>query len=310
VTLSERWEKMNELIELWERPPLGKYMIAGWHQWADGGDLSSGLPRYLIEWSQARKIGQIKPDGYYLFQIPGMHHLLRPVVKLHEGHRESLGERRNEFFYTDDEERGFLIFLGLEPHRNVDRYAKAFLDVVEELGVKRVALLGGVHGPMPYDKDRQISCTYSLPTMKEELARYAVRFSNYEGGVTIGTYLVHRAEAREIEAVSFNAMVPSYAFSRSSVQVQRMSMGEDHKAWYDLMSRLKFMFDLDLDLSDLQRRSEELISEWDSKIDELEKRMPRLGVREYMEKVNRDFTEVPFVPLSDVWEEELGSLLE
>jgi hypothetical protein len=70
------------------------------------------------------------------------------------------------------------------------------------------------------------------------------------------------------------------------------------------------MFDLDLDLSDLERRSEELISEWHSKIDQLEKKMPRLGVKEYMEKVNRDFTEVSFLPLSDVWEEELGSLLE
>jgi proteasome assembly chaperone (PAC2) family protein len=239
-----------------------------------------------------------------------MHHLLRPVVKLDEGHTESLGERRNDFFYAGDEGRGFLIFLGLEPHRNVDQYAKAFLDVIAELGVKRVALVAGVQGPMPYDKDREVSCTYSHLTMKEELARYAVRFSNYEGGVTIGTYLVHRAEAREIEIVAFTAMVPSYVFSRSSVHAQRMAMGKDHKAWYDLMRRLKFMFDLDVDLADLERRSEELISEWDSKIDQLEKKMPRRGVKEYMEKVNRDFTEVSFVPLSDVWEEELGSLLE
>ena len=163
---------MNELIELWERPPSGKYMIAGWHQWADAGDVSSGLPRYLIGHTQARKIGRLKPDGFYLFQVPGMHHLLRPVVKLHEGHRESLGERRNEFFYAGDEESGFLIFLGLEPHANIDRYVQAFLDVLQELGVKRVAFLQGVHGPMPYDKDRRIPCTYSHLTMKEELARY------------------------------------------------------------------------------------------------------------------------------------------
>jgi hypothetical protein len=105
---------MNKLIELWERPPSGKHMIAGWHQWADAGDVSSGLPRYLIERTQARKIGRLNPDGFYLFQVPGMHHLLRPVVKLHEGHRESLGERRNEFFHAGDKERGFLIFLGLD----------------------------------------------------------------------------------------------------------------------------------------------------------------------------------------------------
>jgi len=285
-------------------------MIAGWHQWADAGDISSGLPQYLIDHTQARRIGQIKPGGFYLFQIPGMHHLLRPVVKLDEGHRERLQERKNEFFYSGDEESGFLIFMGEEPHRNVDPYAEAFLDVVEELGVKRVAFLGGVHAPMPFDKDRQVSCTYSHPAMKEELTRYAARFSNYEGGVTIGTYLVHRAEARGIEAVAFYAMVPSYVFSRSSAHVQRMAMDNDHKAWYDLMRRLEFMFDLGLDLSDLERRSEELIAEWDAKIDRLARRMPLLGVKKYMEEVNRDFTEMLFLPLSDVWEDELGSLLE
>jgi proteasome assembly chaperone (PAC2) family protein len=301
---------MNELVDLWERPSGGKCMIAGWHQWADAGDVSSGLPQYLINHTESRRIGEISPDGFYLFQIPGMHHLLRPVVKLDDGHRETIEERRNEFFYSGDEEGGFFIFLGEEPHRNVDGYAGAFLDVVEELGVKRVAFVGGVHAPMPYDRDREVSCTYSHTTMKEELDKYAVRFSNYQGGVTIGTYLVHKAEARGIEAVAFYAMVPSYVFSRSSAHAQQMAMSEDHKAWFDLMRRLKFMFDLDLDLSDLRSKSEELISDWEAKISRLERRMPTLGVKEYMESVNEEFTERPFMPLSDVWEDELGSLLE
>lgn len=301
---------MNDLIELWEKPAPGKYMIAGWHQWADAGDISSGLPQYLIDKTQARKIGEMKPDGFYLFQIPGTHHLLRPVVKLNEGHREELRERRNEFFDSGDDEKGFLIFLGEEPHRNEEQYAEAFLDAVEELGVKRVAVVAGVHGPMPYDKNREISCVYSLPGMKDELAKYAVKFSNYEGGATIGVYLADRAEQRGIEVVIFYAMVPAYDFSKGSVVIQRMAMEEDFKAWYDLLIRLNHMFKLDMDLSDLEERSEELISVWDSRINQLEEDMPQLEVKAYMEKVNQDFAERSFVPLSDVWEEELGGLLE
>jgi len=301
---------MNDLIELWEKPAAGKYMIAGWHQWADAGAVSSALPQYLIDQTHARKIGGIGPDRFYLFQIPGTHHLLRPVVRLDEGHREEFEERRNEFFYSGDDTDGFLIFLGEEPHQNEEQYAEAFLDAVEELGVKRVAVLAGVHGPMPYDKNREISCVYSLPGMKDELARYAVKFSSYEGGATIGVYLADRAEQRGIELLVFYAMVPAYDFSKLSVLTQRMAMEEDFKAWYDLMRRLKFMFNLDMDLSDLEKRSEELISAWDSKIDQLERKMPQLGVRAYLEEVNQDFTEVSFMPLSDVWEEELGHLLE
>ena len=77
---------MNELVEIWERPFPGRCLIAGWHQWADAGAVSSGLPQYLVEWTDATKIGRIAPDGFYLFQIPGTHDLLRPVVRLNEGY--------------------------------------------------------------------------------------------------------------------------------------------------------------------------------------------------------------------------------
>ena len=301
---------MNDLIELWEKPAGDRYMIAGWHQWADAGAVSSALPQYLIDQTHARKIGGIKPHGFYLFQIPGAHHLLRPVVRLDEGHREEFEERRNEVFCSSDDREGFLIFLGEEPHQNEEQYAEAFFDAVEELGVKRVAAVAGVYGAVPYDRNREVSCVYSVPEMKDKLAKYAVRFSNYEGGATISMYLAHRAEARGIEFFRFCAFVPSYDFSESSMFVQQMTIEEDFKAWYDLMIRLDHMFDLRIDLSDLERRSDELIAEWDSKIDHLARAMPQLGVRAYMEQVNEDFTEVSFVPLSDVWEEELGHLLE
>ncbi|HHX63874.1 MAG TPA: PAC2 family protein, partial [Chloroflexi bacterium] len=53
---------MDELVELWETPlDKDNYMIAGWDQWADAGEISSGLPRYLIEHTGARKIGEIRP---------------------------------------------------------------------------------------------------------------------------------------------------------------------------------------------------------------------------------------------------------
>jgi len=306
----ERQDTVSDLVELWETPVSAEYMIAGWRQWADAGSVSSGLPQYLIDTTHARKIGRIRPGGFYLFQIPGTHHLLRPVVKLDEGHRRELRERSNDIYYSGDRGKGLLIFLGDEPHQNEEQYARAFLDVVEGLRVRRVAIAAGVHGPMPYDKDREISCVYSMPAMRDELARYAVKFSNYEGGTTIGVYLADRAEERGIELLVFYAMVPSYDFSESSVLSQRVTMGEDFKAWYDLMRRLDHMFKLDMDLSDLERRSDDLTSEWDSKIDELARTMPQLGVRHYMKRVNEDFTEVSFVPLSEVWEEELGHLLD
>jgi proteasome assembly chaperone (PAC2) family protein len=300
---------MNDLVELWERPESAKYMIVGWQQWADAGEVSSGLPEYLIAHTGARKIGEIKPDRFYLFQIPGTHHLLRPVVRLKDGYRQHLEQRRNEFFFAGDEQNGFLIFLGEEPHQNEEAYSEAFLDVVEALGVKRVVAVAGVHGPVPYDKRREVSCVYSLPGMKEELMRYALKLSNYEGGSTIGTYLADRAEARNIEFVALYALAPAYDFSQGSMIVQQMSMQEDFRAWYEIMVRLNHMFRLDLDLSDLQERGDELTAAWDEKIEQLEQ-ISQLEVRQYLEQINADFTERSFEPLSHVWEDALGQLLD
>jgi proteasome assembly chaperone (PAC2) family protein len=302
---------VDDLVELFETPSAKEmYMIAGWRQWADAGSVSSGLPQYLIKQTKARKIAAIKPADFYLFQIPGAHHLLRPEVKLEQGYRVELRESKNEIFYADGEDKDLLIFLGDEPHLNADRYAEAFFHAVEALGVKRVVAVGGVYGAMPHDKDRDVSCVYSLRGMKDELGRYAVRFSDYEGGSTIGTYLVDKAESRGIELLVFYAFVPSYDFGQLSNLVQGIRVENDYKAWYDLMRRLNHMFGLKMDLSDLERRSDELGAAMEVKIDELAQEMPQLDVRAYMEQLTTDFTERPFMPLGDVWERALDDLFD
>jgi proteasome assembly chaperone (PAC2) family protein len=301
---------VSELLELQEKPGSGKPLIAGWHQWADAGAASSGLPQYLIDYTHARKIGEIRPGSFYLFQVPGTHHLLRPVVKLNEGYRERLERKKNEFFYSGDDERGFYVFLGEEPHQDEALYAEAFLDAVEELGILRVATVAGVYGAVPYGKDRNISCVYSLPSMKEEMARYAVKFSSYEGGATIAMYLADRAEARGIELFRFCAFVPSYDFSQAVIPVQSVAIGEDYKAWYDLMARLDHMLKLGVGLSDLEAKAAALIQEWDDKIAQITEAMPQLKVKDYMKEIDGEFTEMSFVPLSHVWEEELRDILD
>jgi proteasome assembly chaperone (PAC2) family protein len=300
---------MDDLVKLWEKPVAGeKFMIAGWRQWADAGVVSSGLPRYLIGLTGARKIGEIKPHGFYMFQVPGMHHFLRPEIKMEEGYRKELTLRSNEFYYTGNDQKGLVIFLGEEPHLNVEGYAQAFFDAVQALGVKRVASVGGVYAAVPYDKERDVSCTYSLRGMKDEMSRYAIKFSNYEGGASIGTYLAAQAEQQGIEYLAFYTLVPAYDLSHISEGLQGIGIETDLRAWHELMRRLNRMFGLRLDLSDLERQSAEITESMDDKIGELEQKYPQ--IREYMKKLAQDFEETPYSPLDDVWEQALGDVLE
>lgn len=302
---------MDQLIELQERPTAKEInMIAGWHQWADAGEISSALPEYVVELTGAHKIGTLRADGFYLFQIPGTHHVLRPRIKFRDGYRQWLRSRRNELYYAGDENRGLLIFQGEEPHRNVERYVDALLDVAEEFNVKRVAVVAGVYGAVPYDRDRQVSCIFSLPSMGEDLARYAVEFSNYEGGASIGTLLAARAEERGIELVAFYALVPFYDLTELSDDFAAIKVERDLKAWYDLLLRLNYMLHLQLDLDELATQSEALVKWIDAQIAELERDSPELKVGEYIASLTQGFEETPFEPLSDLWKRELRDLFD
>jgi proteasome assembly chaperone (PAC2) family protein len=302
---------MSDLFVLREVPDAQEiHMIAGWHQWADAGSVSSGLPPYLVELTHARRIGEIKPTGFYMFQIPRAHDLLRPKIALDDGYRKHLETKRNEFFYAGDEQKGLVLFLGEEPHLNVERYVEAFLDAAVELGVKRVVTVGGVHAPVPYDRDRQVSCAYSLPSLRAELEKYAVQFSDYEGGSSIGTYLIHRAEHRGIELVSFYVLVPFYDFMHISIRFAGIQLEEDFKAWYDLLRRFSHMFGLGLDLTSLEGKSRQLLAIVDAQINELDEEMPELQVREQIAEMTAGFEETSFMPLSDVWGRELKDLFE
>jgi proteasome assembly chaperone (PAC2) family protein len=299
----------NDLLELAKKPTVAETcMIAGWQQWADAGSTSSKLPRYLVDRTNAERIGEIRSQGFYLFQVPGTHRWLRPKIKLEEGHRKELQARRNEFFYAGDGQKGLVIFCGVEPHLNVEQYARSFLDAAEALAVKRIVSVGGVQKAVPYDKGRHISCVYSLPELKEDLVKYAVELSNREGGASIGTYLAHCAEEQGIEFVALYASVPFYSFGKSSAKFRGIQLESDYQAWYDVMRRINHMLDLELDLSDLERKGRQLVAIVRTQIDELDRKTPQLKIRERIAEMTRDFVETPFPPLSEVWARELGHL--
>jgi proteasome assembly chaperone (PAC2) family protein len=300
---------MADLVELRDRPKVD-YMIVGWRQWADGGAVSSGLPLYLAQQTKARKIGRIRNDGFYLFQIPGMHDLMRPVVQFDEGYPRSLETKRNEFYYTVNGGRGVLFFIGDEPHLDIDRYTEALLDTAEQLGVKRIISLGGVYGELPYDKERMVSGIYSLPAMKEELERLALNGSDYHGGASIGSYVCKMAGNRGMEYMGMYAFVPMYDFSSFGQRGNGIRIENDFTAWLGIVKRINYMFKTRFDLTDLEEKSEQLLEAIEAKVDDLELSTSDISVRDYMRRLSDSFTETPFDPLDEVWEDELRRLFD
>ena len=302
---------MSDAVEIWERPTATQiHMLVGWRQWADAGSISSGLPKYLIEQTQARKIGIIRSDGFYLFQFPGTHGLMRPIIKFEEGHPKSLETKRNELYYTGNDQRGVVILLGDEPHLDIERYTEAVLHIIKSLGIKRTVGLGGVYGELPYDKERTVSCVYSLPPMKEELSALAVNFSDYEGGASIGSYICQRAGQQAIEYANLYAFVPIFNLADLTQSGSTIHIENDFSAWLGIMRRVNHLLKTGFDLSDLRQKHEQLKNSIDAKVEELESASPGLELRKYLAGLSESYDEKSFDPLDEIWKKELGSLLD
>jgi len=247
---------MTDQLILFQEKPSAKYMIAGWRrQWSDGGGISGGLPRYLIEKQKAKQIGELGPEVSkmcYPFQVPGTHDSYRPRIAFQDGLPANAMHRQNYFYDAGD---GLIIFRGEEPWTRLDIYAEAFFLAVKELGIIRTAAVEGYNGAAPPELERNISCIYSHAGMKEELEKYALRFSNYgsqsRNGPTIGMALVTLAhyEYTDCEMFRLGAMAPMFPFWTSNNEP--VGIPRDHRAFYDIMRRLNSMFKQDIDLSEL-----------------------------------------------------------
>lgn len=302
---------MSDALELNEKPEAAEVvMICGWRQWADAGSISSSLPQYLIQQMGARKIGTIKPDGFYLFQIPGTHDLVRPIVKFENGYPLAIETPHTEIYYASEGNRGTLILLGDEPHLDIERYTNTVLELAKTFNVRRIASFGGVYGELPYDKERMVSCIYSLPELEEEIKELSVNLSDYQGGASIGSYLCRRAGERSMEYIGFFAFVPTYSFSNVMQVDNTIRIENDFMAWLGVMRRVDHMFKMQMDLTDLEEKSQRLVEVINEKVDELDQASPQLGVREYLERLSEGYTEQSFDPLDDVWQDEISRLFD
>ena len=294
---------MNDDLVILREKPEAKYLIAGWRrQWSDGGEISSGLPRYLIDKLGAREIGEFGLEVGKLcfpFQVPGTHGAYRPRVAYEDGLPTKAMHRRNYFY---DAGNGLIIFLGEEPWMRLDIYGQAFFSAVEQLGVRKTVAVEGYNGAAPPDMERNVSCVYSQPHMKEELDRYALRFSNYgsrgRSGPTIGMALISLAHDQhpDVEMFRLGAMAPMFPFLTSNNEP--VGITRDHRAFYDIMRRLKSMFNLDIDLSELLTLADNEGRQLQESLERIASSNPK--AKELIDRARADYNLSPFVEPVDL----------
>ena len=284
------------LVNFSEKPEA-KILIAGWRrQWSDGGRVSGGLTRYLIEKLGAKKIGEMTQavsHGCYPFQVAGTHDTFRPLAAYEDG-LPSKDMYRENYFY--DAGNGLIIFRGEEPWFHIETFGQAFFQAISELGIQTTVAVEGVNGPVPPEMERRVTCVYSKAEMKENLEKYGVQFSSYgsEGrrGPTIAMALVTLAhfEHPDVNMFRLGSMAPMFPFSTNTNE--QVGITRDHRSYYDIMRRLKAMFDLNIDLSELQELGEAECQQLQETLDRISSN--NREAKQLIESVRSDYNYTPF----------------
>ena len=290
--------RQSTLIFL-EKPELRQpYLVCGINGWVDGGEAATGTTRYLIQKLRARKFAEMPVARYHVFQVPGQLSL-RPEIKIVNGLLKKHVMPKNEFFYwvNPRSEHDLILYLGTEPNTNWEEYAGNILDLAADFGVARIYVLGGVLDKTPHTREASVSCACSSRELRQEMMKYAMQSSNYEGPGSFSITMLHLSQQRKMPFVSIIARATYYP--EFNIVIPR-----NPKAIKALVLRLDSLLHLNMDISDL-----------DQEADELEVKLNFMAshnreFQTYIEELEKEYSEVKYEAPLDITANEAVQLAE
>jgi hypothetical protein len=221
-------------------------LVLAFTGWMDGGDVSTGTARRLVELLEARPIADIDPEPFYIWNFPGSMEvaaLFRPHIKIEDGLVKSLDLPENTFYCH--EPANLVFFLGKEPNLLWPTFADCVLELARRVGVRRMLFVGSFGGTVPHTREPRLFVTCSDAALLEEMQRFGLRRSGYAGPGSFASYLMTRAPAAGLRMTSFAAEIPSYVQGTNPACIEAVTR------------RLARMLRLPLDLAPLREASTE-----------------------------------------------------
>lgn len=274
-------------LRIYNRPKFDSpRLLLGFSGWMDGGEVSTGTVKCLMERLNARKFAEIDPEGFYIYSFPGMMEvtaLFRPHTKIEDGLIRSYEAPRNAFYASEGGD--LILFLGKEPNLRWEGFAECIFSLCAEFGVKMIYFIGSVSGLVPHTREPRLFCSASSSQLKEAFQHYGVNFTNYAGPASIVTYLTATCGQRDIEMVSMVATVPAYV------------QGNNPKCIEAVTRRLAGMLGLQVELDDMRIVSEE----FERKLGDAVAEQPELAGN--IRKLEEDYD-------NEIFNNEMGDLKE
>ena len=195
-------------VEFDREPPANlTTLVMAFGGWIDAGQAATGALRHLVRDLSAARLARIDAEEFFVFTQE------RPEVNLREDGGRTIHWPRSEFFAWQPEDGGdgLLLFSGPEPHQRWRLYSKAFLDLAQRCGVRRIVSLGALLAGAPHTRPVRVTARCTDPAWRELLEAWGIyRVPTYEGPTGITTVLMDAAEKRGIAHLGFMGQAPHY----------------------------------------------------------------------------------------------------
>src|SRR5712691_3034077 len=207
-TTAERMIMNN--VEFDREPPANlSTMVMAFGGWIDAGRAATGALRHLVRDLPAARLARIDPEEFFVLTQE------RPEVRSRADRERDIQWPRSEFFAwrgrREDGGDGLLLFCGPEPHQKWRTYTKAFLDVAERCGVKRIVSIGALLAGAPHTRPVRVTGRCTDAASRSLLEAWGIyRRPTYEGPTGISSVVLDAAEKRGIAHVGFMGQAPHY----------------------------------------------------------------------------------------------------
>lgn len=248
--------------------------------WMDGGLVSTGTVRHLMQGRDLTAVGRIEPGGFYIDNFPGdmqTSAVFRPEVKHEGGLVTRFTMESNEF--TADAPANLAFFLGREPNIDWPGFADCIFEVCDKLNVKRIIFMGSFGGTVPHTREPRLFGSVSHRALLPLLDEHGIRPSDYEGPGSFASYLIYRAPKEGLEMLSIAAEIPGYLQGANPLSIEAVTR------------RLGRMLQVPVNLANLRQAS----TAWELKVSEAIEKDEELAqtVRKLEEQYDNELIGVP-----------------
>lgn len=222
-------------------------LVAAFEGWNDAADAASGAVEHLELIWDAEPLAELDSEDYYDYQVN------RPTVRQVDGVTREIQWPSTTLSVCSPpgSERDIVLLHGIEPNMRWRAFCTDIIELIEQLQVSTVVILGALLADTPHTRPVPVTGTaYN----KEAAEQFNLEQTRYEGPTGITGVLQDACVRAGVPAISFWAAVPHY-----------VSQPPNPKATIALLRRVEDVLDLEVPLGELPAQAED----WESAVDEM-----------------------------------------